>query len=104
MGRRLLWLDDRPAFELSYWCGTCPFLFERMEGANRTLAIADLNRRLAAGLDELDESVNVPFAELLPAARYLPILLSIEPRLVRPLDRGDYFANEPVETWGAVDF
>lgn len=104
MGRRLLWLDDEPAFELSHWCGTCPFLFERMEGATRTLSVADLDRRLAAGLDELDESVIVPFAELLPTGRYLPILLSIGPRLVRPLDRGDYFANEQVETWGVVDF
>lgn len=33
-GRRVLLLDDRPAFELSYWCGTCPFLFRRLEGAN----------------------------------------------------------------------
>jgi hypothetical protein len=29
-GRRLLWLDDRPAFELTLWCGTCPFIFRRL--------------------------------------------------------------------------
>jgi hypothetical protein len=37
-GRRLLVLDDKPAFELSFWCGTCPFLFERLEGAHETLS------------------------------------------------------------------
>ena len=35
LGRRMLFLDDRPAFDLSYWCGTCQLLFKRQEGAHR---------------------------------------------------------------------
>ena len=35
-GERLLLLDGEPAYELSSWCGTCPFLFERRDGANDT--------------------------------------------------------------------
>src|SRR5690625_5549053 len=40
-GPRYLLLEGEPAFELSMWCGTCPFLFERQTGAYRTLS-ADL--------------------------------------------------------------
>jgi len=39
--RRLL-LDDRAAFDLSFWCGTSSFLFERMSGANQTLSLDDV--------------------------------------------------------------
>lgn len=28
-GRRLLWLGSEAAFELTFWCGTCPILFQR---------------------------------------------------------------------------
>ncbi|WKG12520.1 hypothetical protein QX204_14040 [Nocardia sp. PE-7] len=103
-GQRLLFVDDRPAFELSSWCGTCPMLFERKEGANRTLSVPEFATRVAVGLDELDDSVIDAFGELLPAGRYQPMLLGIEPRLVHPLDRDDYFAHEQVETWGIDSF
>jgi hypothetical protein len=36
---RFLQLDEKDAFELSFWCGTCPSLFRRLEGANRSLVI-----------------------------------------------------------------
>jgi hypothetical protein len=41
-GRRLLSVNGRYAFELGFWCGTCPLLFERLAGAHETLSIADL--------------------------------------------------------------
>jgi len=99
-GRRLLRLDEEPAFELSFWCGTCPFLFKRLDGANQTMSIAALEARLADGLDALDAPVIESFAALLPKGQYIPMLLCIEPTLVRPLEPGDYFAEEQVATWG----
>ena len=45
-GRRVLSLDEKPAFELSFWCGTCQFLFKRLEGANQTLSLGGLQQRL----------------------------------------------------------
>jgi hypothetical protein len=103
-GRRLLLLDDKPAFELSFWCGTCPFLFERLEGANDTLSLDELSDRLAIGLDDLDAGVIDTFSALLPRGDYFPLLLEVRPRLVRPADKADYFAREQVDTWGVEAF
>jgi hypothetical protein len=71
LGRRVLFLDQKPAFELSWWCGRCQFLFRRLDGANDTLSVADLRQRLTAGLDGLDEGVIASFAALLARGSYL---------------------------------
>jgi hypothetical protein len=47
---------------LSFWCGTCQFLFQRLDGANDTPSIADLRQRLADGLDDLNDEVINRFA------------------------------------------
>jgi hypothetical protein len=103
-GRRLLFLDDRPAFELSFWCGTCQLLFKRQEGATETVSLAEVENLLAEGLDGLDEEVISTFASLLSMGEYLPLLLRVAPRLVRPVQPGDYFAEEQVATWGVESF
>jgi len=103
-GRRLLWLDDRPAFELTLWCGTCPFIFRRLDGANGTVSLPELEQRLADGIDGIDEDLVAAFAELLPQGQYLPMLLNVQPRLVYPVKPGDYFAEDQVATWGIERF
>jgi hypothetical protein len=103
-GRRFRFLHDKPAYELSYWCGTCPMLFKRLEGANETLSQEALASRLRAGLEHVDEPVVQAFGALLPRARYLPILITIRPRLVLPYQAGDYFGEEEVATWGVDSF
>jgi hypothetical protein len=99
-GRRLLLLDERPAFELAYWCGTCPILFERLEGASTTLSLEELAALLGDGVRGLDETVMEAFGRLLPAGTYVPLLLQVTPRLVLPMHEGDYFSEEQVTTWG----
>jgi hypothetical protein len=96
----VLQLDERDAFELSFWCGTCPFLFQRVGEPDTRLSLHALSERLATGLTGLEEDVVATFAQLLPRASYLPLLLVIEPRLVVPGGLGDYFAEEQVRTWG----
>lgn len=103
-GRRLLLLDDQPAFEMSFWCGTCPFLFERLEGATETLSLDVMSERLSGGIDDLDDDVISTFAALLPKGEYVPLLLEVTPRLVRPSAENDYFAREQVKTWGLDAF
>ena len=103
-GSRLLWLGGEAAFELTFWRGTCPVLFQRLEGATRTLSVAGLQDRLGQGLDGVDPDVLAAFAELLPAAAYLPMLLRVTPRLVTPAAEDDYFAREQVATWGIDSF
>ncbi len=103
-GRRLLSLHDKPAFELSYWCGTCQFLFRRLEGATSTLSLPAVERRLAAGLADFDDIVIDAFAQLLPEGDYLPLLMDVTPQLTTPMSGGDYFADEQVATWGLSSF
>jgi hypothetical protein len=44
------------------------------------------------------------FGALLPEGEYLPLLLSVEPRLIIPGKEGDYFSGEQVTTWGVDQF
>ena len=103
-GRRLMWLDSRPAFELSFWCGTCQFLFKRLEGSNETLSLGELELRLGDGLDALDDGVIDRFGDLLTRGDYVPLLLELQPRLVQPFGPGDYFCEEQVATWSVDAF
>lgn len=100
----MLTLDDKPAFELSSWCGTCQFLFQRMEGANQSLSLDEMRGRLTRGLDDFDASVVSAFGGLLPEGQYVPLLMSVAPRLVVPGKAGDYFGEEQLATWGVNSF
>lgn len=104
MRRRLL-LSGAPAFDLPSWCGTCPIVFERQEGANETLSpITQLLGELEGRLNTLDERIVDLFAGVLAEGEYLPLLLTVHPTLVAPLDDSDYFAHEQVATWGIDPF
>lgn len=103
--RRLLMVDDEPAFELSFYCGTCPLLFRRLETAREKLSLESMQERLAGALDDPDDSgVIDAFGALLPEGEYLPLLLSVEPRLIIPGKEGDYFSDEQVTAWGVDQF
>jgi hypothetical protein len=101
--RRML-LDGTDAFELSFWTGTCEFLFERKPGACETLSLAVVQDRLNVGLERIDSDVLDAFGALLPRAEYQPMLFDIQPRLIRPGDPGDYFGEEQQRTWGLDSF
>jgi len=98
-----MWLDDQPAFELSYWCGTCAFVFKRLEGATSKVSFADAQRRLGDGGDGLDESIIAMFGSVLPVGQYLPLLLRIVPRLISPPSVDDYFAEDLPRIWNNDD-
>lgn len=57
-GRRLLSVRGNPAFELSFWCGTCQFIFRRLEGANEGGSFEDLQQLLTEGVNGVDEAVS----------------------------------------------
>ncbi|MEI2808794.1 MAG: hypothetical protein V9F00_00855 [Nocardioides sp.] len=102
---RTLFMRGNPAFELSLWCGTCPFLFQRKGGANGTMSaevepLADLEGPVVA----ITESILAPFSALIPEGDYLPLLLEVAPTLVAPHDDLDYFTHEQVATWGIDSF
>jgi hypothetical protein len=103
-GRRYLTLDHQNAFELSFWCGTCPFLFERLPGANHTLSSDELTTRRIKGLPAADATVIELASQLVQDGEYLPLLVEVTPQLVYPAGEGDYFADEQVRTWGVDSF
>ncbi|MFJ4867594.1 hypothetical protein [Streptomyces sp. NPDC088757] len=104
-GRRLLVVDGDPAFELSFWCGSCPLLFRRLETAREKLSLESVRERLTGTLADPDEGgVLDAFGALLPEGEYLPMLLRVEPRFVVPGKEGDYFSGEQVDTWGVDQF
>ncbi|WP_308313020.1 hypothetical protein [Streptomyces sp. ISL-1] len=79
-GRRLLVVDGEPFFELSFWCGTCAFLFRRLETARQTLSLESVQERLTgAPADPDDGGVIDAFGALLPEGEYLPVRPAPEP-------------------------
>ncbi len=103
-GRRLMFVNGGPGFELSFWCGTCAPLFERLEGANEKFTIGELAAILEEGADDLDESVIAAYGQLLEAGDYIPLLIETNPVLTVPGDDLDYFAHEQVDTFGIDGF
>jgi hypothetical protein len=97
-------LDGVDAFELSFWCGTCPLVFERLQGSNRTLSSEVLQARLNAGLSAIDDDVLAAASALVPEATYVPMLLAVGPKLVMPSGPDDYFAVEQVAHRGIDGF
>jgi hypothetical protein len=102
--RRFLSVGGKRAFELSFPCDTCQFLFERMEGASETVSVEGLAEQLRKGIDRIDTALCEKIAPILPAGQYLVNLLEITPKLVTPLTDGDYFSHEQVDLWGMDPF
>lgn len=103
-GDRFLTLDGKPAYHLGNICNTCSFMFERLDGANRSLTAEQLGDRLAAGTPPMDQEWLAAVGALLPVGDYIPFYVRVSPALVTPLGPGDYFAAEQVATWGVDGF
>ncbi|WP_341909700.1 hypothetical protein [Ferrovibrio terrae] len=99
---RYLTIEGKRAYNIGNICGTCAFLFERLEGANVTVNVGDLTRELADGVKTLDGVVD-PLSLLLPVSDYRVALLRFIPRIVKLGGGGDYFAAEQVENYNGVD-
>jgi hypothetical protein len=102
-GLRQLRLDGEGAYSLTFWCGTCPLVFERLGGANRKV-LEEFEGRLNGGLSSLDEDVIAIASRVIPDATYMPLLLELSPQLVSPSQSSDYFAHEQVEHRGIDQF
>jgi hypothetical protein len=101
---RHLALNGKPAYELSWGCGTCALLFRRLDGANEAVSVDHLREKLSRRADAIDAEVVDAFGALLAAGEYVTLLVEVTPRLVAPGRDGDYFADEQVATWGLSAF
>src|SRR6185437_1842724 len=93
---RYITLDGKKAFHIGSVCGTCAFVFERLEGANDKVSPKELSERLRRGLRQIDDEVVRTATSVLPVGIYEVLLLECVPRLVVPSKDGDYFFEEQV--------
>jgi hypothetical protein len=101
---RYLTLHDKRAYELSFSCGTCYFLFERLDGANSTVSVKELDKVLQEGITTIEGALLEHLAPIIPAGRYVVNLVDIVPQLVTPSATNDYFSREQVALWGIDPF
>lgn len=101
---RYITLDGKRAHYLGNICGTCPFVFERREGANDKFSPAEMSNSLMAGVSSIEEALTSASMKALPAGAYKALLLSCIPRLIVPSKKGDYFFEEQIQLWGVDPF
>jgi hypothetical protein len=101
---RFITLDGKRAHHIGNVCGTCPFLFERLEGANDKVSPTELSNTLRNGITSIDERAVDVAMEILPAGVYKALLLSCVPQFISPSKKGDYFFEEQIQLWGVDGF
>jgi len=101
---RFITLDGKRAHHIGNICGTCPFIFERREGASEKISPIELSNALRKGISSIDETVTDAVMEILPAGAYKTLLLSCVPRFISPSKNGDYFFEEQIQLWGVDGF
>jgi hypothetical protein len=101
---RFLMIENKRAYHIGNICGTCEFLFERLEGANQNIPAASIAERLNTGTDIADPEFTETLSQVLPDGFYGVSFPTVLPRLVLPGDPDDYFVQEQVALWGIESF
>jgi hypothetical protein len=102
---RRLSLDGKDAFEIGNSCDTCPFFFERLEGATETLSPgAAVSAALRDGIEQLEPELLELLGAVVPRGEYRACLLELEPTLVWPGGEADYFSHEQLGQFGIDHF
>lgn len=101
---RFITLDGKRAHYIGNICGTCPFIFERREGANSKVSPTELSNSFRNGISSINETITAAAMEILPAGIYKTVLLSCVPRFISPSKKGDYFFEEQIQLWGVDGF
>jgi hypothetical protein len=101
---RYLTLGGNRAYELGNACSTCAFFFERKEGANEKVEVAELVDRLASGLSPDDDVTTRALAAMVPIGRYDMHFVEFVPSIVELGTPNDYFVKEQQAVWGLDGF
>lgn len=97
---RFITIDGKDAYHIGNVCGTCPFFFQRLDGANKSLDAQSFQEELSQGISEFTDAHASILAELLPNGEYEASLQFRVPRLVTPGTTADYYYEEQVALWG----
>jgi hypothetical protein len=101
---RFLTVDGKPAYHIGNICNTCSFLFERLEGAVRRVAVEAVVAALNDGVRQLTPQMAEQLVQLLPEGDYVACLLRCEPVRTRPGGPDDYFSHEQPALFGVDAF
>ena len=101
---RFLTIDGKPAYHIGNVCGTCSFLFERLEGANQSVSPSEVSENLRQGLQNIDNPLLDKIKLILPNGDYVVSLFEVNPSKVSLGSDSDYFSNEQIELWGVDGF
>src|SRR4051812_42838411 len=71
---RFLTIDGKKAYHIGNICGTCEFVFERLEGAVHKLSPKRLSAQFKIGVEKLDEDLIQTAVGELPAGNYRVLL------------------------------
>src|SRR5215467_12700968 len=66
---RFITLDGKRAHYIGNICGTCPFIFERQEGANDKLSPVEMAEVLRNGISNVEEGITRAAMGVLPSGR-----------------------------------
>jgi hypothetical protein len=104
IGNRYLTLDDKRAYLLGNNCQTCSFLFERLDGAIRSVEVEHTTEGLKAGVASLSDPLVEKIGTGLPFNEYVACLAEADLKIVRPGQEHDYFLKEQIDLWGEDTF
>ncbi|MCC7527004.1 MAG: hypothetical protein IT342_00700 [Candidatus Melainabacteria bacterium] len=99
---RYLTVEGKPAFHIGNICGTCAFLFERLEGANQKISARQISEQLQAGLIDIPGELLDAVTELVPQGEYVASLLEVHPHKIVLGATDDYFASEQIDLFGGL--
>ena len=100
--KRYFCIENREAYFLGYPCGTCNFIFERLEGASKKISPAKIVDTLGSEKIYLTDDAFQEIVKLVPNGKYISLLLEISPNMIIAGSKSDYFVkNEPIDSfWG----
>jgi len=104
IGNRYLTLDHKRAYSLGNNCQTCSFLFERLDGAIRSVEVDQTAEALKAGVSSLSDPLVEEIGTGLPLGEYMACLAETDLKIVRPGQEQDYFIKEQIDLWGEDTF
>lgn len=98
---RCLTVRGERAYELSFSCDTCAFLFARLGGFDPSAwDLPELQESFRCGVTDIDPELLKKIAPIIPAGEYTVMMTEITPRRVVPCADDDYFSHEQVALWG----
>jgi hypothetical protein len=101
---RYLMIENKRAYHIGNICGTCEFLFERLDGANKNISATNIAERLNAGINITESAFTEALSRILPDGSYFVNFPIVRAQLITPGDPDDYFINEQVDLWGLEPF